>query len=553
MQKPPNLADEAKIEKLRRVVSLQASWETEKALRDWAKSAGFDLSWSYSGWPQHSSNFDFHVTVVASSNKVRIPDGMRMIDPLELKPSGYALLGKDSDTPVLAIDPSDTLAAIREFFIRAYGVEPTFADFRPHISLSYKWNGEPPIKDMAPPLPDFPLVFDTLAVAQLNDGVPSKSSDAASSAHRATFADKVTITGTRRTSDGYLVTEARVARGDNIQEYLGSEIGASEPHRVFKVWRPADEVFKADTLRTFAHRPITMGHPADGVTADNWRKEVVGMTGSEVIRDGEFVRIPMMIADAKAIAEIEAGVREVSMGYDCELVMQPGKTPDGRAYDAIQRAHRMNHAAIVEVGRAGPQCRIGDQLSRNQPVTNGDKPMKSVTIDGKTFDVADEVAAALAKAQADADAAVKVAKDAAETVDAAKDLLGKLQADKAASDKAADDAKASADAAAKKAADEKALGEVREAAKAIDAGVDLKDAATAADARKAVVAKVLGADAVAGKSDEYVSAAFDLLKGRAKDGDPIGDALRKGPDVVADAATKAFDAYGEHMQNAWKH
>ena len=38
------------------------------------------------------------------------------------------------------------------------------------------------------------------------------------------FTDSVPVTGVRRTEDGYLVAEARVAR-TGIQDYLGTEIG----------------------------------------------------------------------------------------------------------------------------------------------------------------------------------------------------------------------------------------------------------------------------------------------------------------------------------------
>lgn len=40
----------------------------------------------------------------------------------------------------------------------------------------------------------------------------------------ATFTDRITVGSTRRTADGYLVADAKVAR-TGVQEYLGSELG----------------------------------------------------------------------------------------------------------------------------------------------------------------------------------------------------------------------------------------------------------------------------------------------------------------------------------------
>src|SRR5690606_29290937 len=103
-----------------------------------------------------------------------------------------------------------------------------------------------------------------------------------------------------------------------IQLYAGYEVGKPELP-VVRVYRPSDEVFSKDALATYPHKPITNDHPAEPVSAENWKDHAVGFIGDEVARDGEFVRIPLMLADARAIADIEAGKRELSAGYTCEL------------------------------------------------------------------------------------------------------------------------------------------------------------------------------------------------------------------------------------------
>ena len=38
-------------------------------------------------------------------------------------------------------------------------------------------------------------------------------------------ADRAEVAGTRRTRDGYLVADVRIARAGNVQTYLGRELG----------------------------------------------------------------------------------------------------------------------------------------------------------------------------------------------------------------------------------------------------------------------------------------------------------------------------------------
>ncbi|WP_020092301.1 DUF2213 domain-containing protein [Methylobacterium sp. 285MFTsu5.1] len=178
------------------------------------------------------------------------------------------------------------------------------------------------------------------------------------------FSDSATIAGTRRMSDGYLVADVRTARV-GLQTYSGHECGKPERASV-TLYRPESEVFHVDSVSSYAHKPVTMGHPPGAVTSDNYRQYARGHIEGDVLRDGDFVRVPMMVADSEAIASITSGVREVSAGYTCDVEWTPGRTPQGQAYDGIMRRLRINHVAIVPRGRAGPECRFGDSaLSPN--------------------------------------------------------------------------------------------------------------------------------------------------------------------------------------------
>lgn len=165
----------------------------------------------------------------------------------------------------------------------------------------------------------------------------------------------------RITKDGYLVATPRVAR-TGIQLYYGSELGVTgkDENKVFKVFRPEDQVFAKDSLASFAYKPVTDDHPPVNVTADNWSKYAKGQLSGDVARDGDFVRVPMAIMDADLIKKHQDGKSEISMGYECEIVWGAGTTPAGEAFDARQSNIRINHQAIVDAARGGQELRIGD-------------------------------------------------------------------------------------------------------------------------------------------------------------------------------------------------
>jgi hypothetical protein len=187
----------------------------------------------------------------------------------------------------------------------------------------------------------------------------------------------------RYTGDGYLTAMPRVAR-TGVQLYYGSELGlkGQDAKKVMKVLRPEAEVFATDAMNSFAHRPFTDDHPPVQVDASNWKQYATGQSGAEVVRDGEFVRVPMVLMDAKSIAKFKAGKAEISMGYDCEIDMSSGNDPTYGAYDAVMKNPRGNHYAVVDAARGGAQLRIGD--AGGKPVdTNAFADGLRAIIDGK--------------------------------------------------------------------------------------------------------------------------------------------------------------------------
>lgn len=217
--------------------------------------------------------------------------------------------------------------------------------------------------------------------------------------------DRLTLDASRRTKDGYLKARARVAR-TGIYDYTGFEVDPENRHglrdkAVVKVYRPGDQVFDQSSLASFVGKPITDNHPSAPVTADNWRDHARG-TVMGAIRDGEYVAFDLMLTDKRAIAAVEAGKRELSNGYATDLKIEPGTAPDGTAYDAVQTSIVGNHIALVDRGRAGPDCRISDAFAvcdanpaRVAELSTIEEPVKmagTITVDGLPVSLADEAA-----------------------------------------------------------------------------------------------------------------------------------------------------------------
>lgn len=348
-----------------------------------------------------------------------------------------------------------------------------------------------------------------------------------------TLTDAVEIIGKPRiTSDGYMVVDSAVAR-IGVQEYYAAELGDEfkdlPANTIVRVDRPASVVFGDESLASYAHKPLTNDHPSSAVTAETWKRDAIGWTGDEARQDGKRVRVPMLMADAQAIADVEAGKREWSAGYGVTFERVAGVNDDGEAYDARITSQKINHIALVDSGRAGPDCRIGDN-ERPGARNKGAAPVAEVkmTFDGVPFTVADATAEAVVKkiveardkAIADRDAAQALHDAAVAQLDAEiADLKTKIV------DEATIDARAA----------EKA--EVLADAKAIHDG-DYAGKTVAEIKRAVVVAKV--GDAMVGKSDDYIAARFDTLK----DSVQVEDAMKIGAPqgVVADHKA-AHDAY----------
>ena len=367
----------------------------------------------------------------------------------------------------------------------------------------------------------------------------------------------------RRTSDGFLTANVRVAR-TGVQNYRGVELGRPDLDRI-RVYRPPESVFDHASLRTYAHRPVTNNHPPVPVNADNWKQFAVGQVGDEVIVDGQFVRVPMVLMDSDTIKEFEAGKKQLSLGYVTDLEFKSGRTADGEEYDAVQRSIRANHLAVVAAARGGPLLRIGDDDTNSQKETTME--LKSMVIDSITVQLTDTAMQVVQKALNDAaakaatyvtdiealkkqlsDAQTQLAgaqaevKKTTETKDAEIDVLKKQVADSTISP-------AKLDQMVKDRAD------VVTKARLVIGDALVEEGKSSHEIRKQVVDAKMG-DVAKSYSEDAVKAAFDALtSGVQQTQDTLAPALARTAVVSVSDSAKVDAAYKEHhdnLRNAWK-
>jgi hypothetical protein len=158
-------------------------------------------------------------------------------------------------------------------------------------------------------------------------------------------------------------------------------------------YRPPEEVFHADSLASVADAPVTVGH-VGMVSPDNHAQLSAGHV-RDIRQDGDKVAGTVVLQGRKAIRAVEKGVREVSCGYVCRTDETPGIAPDGTPYDRVQRDIRINHLALVNVGRAGPEVRLrldaaDDQIPLEEPKMSDGVKQKVEKFDGVEYDADSE-------------------------------------------------------------------------------------------------------------------------------------------------------------------
>lgn len=267
-----------------------------------------------------------------------------------------------------------------------------------------------------------------------------------------------------------------------------------------------DEIFSDRTIRSARSKPVTDEHPNEPVTIDNYQTYAKGMSHTDAHVEDLKLYVSMTITDKDLIQKIYDGKREISIGFMSDVVAEKG-TYNGQEYEYVQRNVEINHIAIVDQGRAGPEVAIRSDSDAWQieDKEKGGHTMPKFKIDGKEFELDSAVKSHIEKLEAQ----LETAKTKAANVDALQGRYDALEVKLQNTEKELEDTKAkqlSAD----------------ELDKQVEARVVLISTAkpllgdsfdftgkTDREIKEAVIATTKSEFKGDGKSDDYINAFFD--------------------------------------------
>lgn len=203
------------------------------------------------------------------------------------------------------------------------------------------------------------------------------------------------IGSTRETTpEGYLLCrDVPVARIGTLMYGEGEVPVSADNTGLILIQRGEDVLFNPKTIASFEGKPVTDDHPDDWVTPENWKELSKGF-GKDVRRgDGhlsDFLVADLLITDKKTIQAVMDGKVEISLGYDADYIeISKGK--------GMQSNIMGNHFALVEKGRCGSRCSIGDSFmstkTKKKKVSIGDRIRNLVKT--KDADEAEKIAKAV--------------------------------------------------------------------------------------------------------------------------------------------------------------
>jgi len=168
------------------------------------------------------------------------------------------------------------------------------------------------------------------------------------------------------TPEGYLLCEevpiarigAMIYGGTELSNEDGDPVVRPDEDGLVRISREPNEVFRPETIASFNGKSVTDDHPTIGqVTPETWQQLTVGVVQN--VRRGLGHQDDLLLADLlitvpDAIEAVRTGKREVSCGYEADY--EETGVGEGRQKNIVG-----NHVALVESGRCGWRCAIGDR------------------------------------------------------------------------------------------------------------------------------------------------------------------------------------------------
>ena len=172
-----------------------------------------------------------------------------------------------------------------------------------------------------------------------------------------------TLAYDRRTFDsaGHLFRPGCRLTRATVSDYMGRECPGADalgfhPDRLYPLLRDPQELKRA--APSFENKPLTISHRA--LSANDHDPEIVCGSVSSIEWDGTFLSGDLSIWTAEAIDLVQSGRQEqLSCSYKYTIDPTPGVF-EGMRYVGIMRNIEGNHVSLVEMGRLGAQCIVGD-------------------------------------------------------------------------------------------------------------------------------------------------------------------------------------------------
>ncbi len=165
---------------------------------------------------------------------------------------------------------------------------------------------------------------------------------------------------TRRVSEhGILRAGAILTRAGELR-YGPSEVGLEghpqiDTDGLITVHRTIESLSHPETIASLRGAPLTRDHPPGGLNPENWSDWHIGSVASEPRVAGDAIVADVLIGDGEALRALDAGERELSIGYK--------QTVDKETLRTVGPLI-VNHVALVVRGRAGSSVRVMDHLPK---------------------------------------------------------------------------------------------------------------------------------------------------------------------------------------------